>query len=80
MKSLGTGAGREHSRRPFGSMQFVSRAVSGKLSRFQRESFSKFVPESFRWIDAMSRPGTKLQILERNVTEFAPNKALKLIS
>ena len=31
---------------------------AGKLGRFERETFQEFVPESFRWTDHRSRPGT----------------------
>ena len=45
-----------------GSEQFevvkIGRAVAGKLGRFKEIFFQEFVPESFRWTDCMSRPGT----------------------
>ena len=31
---------------------------AGKLDRFERETFLEFVPESFRWTDHRSHPGT----------------------
>ena len=42
----------------------LGRAVAGKLGRFNEKYFQEFVPESFRWTDCMSRPGTKFLISE----------------
>ena len=42
----------------------ASRAVAGKLGRFQRGTFQEFVPESFKWTVYMSRPGTNISIRE----------------
>ena len=38
------------------------RVVAGKLGRFEEICLQEFVPESFRWTDFWSHPGTKSQI------------------
>ena len=43
---------------------YEDRAVAGKLGRFNENRFQGFVPESFRWTDCMSRPGTEFSISE----------------
>ena len=51
------------------------RAVAGKLGRFQRENFQEFVPESFRWTDRRSRPGTNFSISEKFLCEIGQDFA-----